>query len=239
MINYNWEEAVTEMGLGISCCPKPAEGRNLYLVWKRMQPGLVGLLNSLQGMHVSVSNFNGRSGVVTIQELKIKLNLDSQGHLWYMLANGTFTITVEVEGYIPMTKMVRILTSEFTEINFALPYPSGLPGAITVLIFSSVIVCILLCTLFVHCQRQNKKAARSYDGFQLLAREERNLFEDEYDEEDETEMFDKSVAQFGLKMPAAKVYRDFSSSEEEVDEDSFLKVPVNATEDAVKWNNAF
>ena len=96
--------------------------------------------------------------MVTIKELSnLRLDLDRLGHLWYLLNNGTFTITVEVDGYIPMTKMVRVMTSEFTEINFALPYPSGLPGAITVLILSSLIVCVMLCTLFVHCRQKNKK----------------------------------------------------------------------------------
>ena len=158
MINYNWESTVIEFGLGISCCSKPEEGKALSAVWNRVQPGLVGLLNSLQGMHISVSNFDGRSGMVTVKELSnLRLDLDRQGHLWYLLNNGTFTITVEVDGYIPMTKMVRVMTSEFTEINFALPYPSGLPGAITVLILSSLIVCVMLCTLFVHCRQKNKK----------------------------------------------------------------------------------
>ena len=49
MINYNWESTVIEFGLGISCCSKPEEGKALSAVWNRVQPGLVGLLNSLQG----------------------------------------------------------------------------------------------------------------------------------------------------------------------------------------------
>ena len=47
-------------------------------------------------------------------------------------------------------------------------------------------------------------------------------------------MFDKSVEQFGLKLPTTKVYRDLSSSEEE--EESFLKIPANSYEEGVKWN---
>lgn len=78
---------------------------------------------------------------------------------------------------------------------------------------------------------------RSYDGFQLLSREERNLFEDdediEVDEEEDAEIFHKSVEQFGLTMPTTKVYRDFSSSDEE---ESFLKIP-NQPGDGVEWNN--
>ena len=157
MINYNFDSSLIELGLGISCCPKPNEGKDLSSVWNRIQPALTNLLNSLQGIHISVSNFDGQSGAVIIQELSdLKLRLDDRGHLWYLMNNGTFTITVEVEGYVPMTKMVRVLTSEFTEINFALPYSSGLPRAIGVLILSSVIVSIMLCTLLIHCRQQNK-----------------------------------------------------------------------------------
>ena len=77
---------------------------------------------------------------------------------------------------------------------------------------------------------------RSYDGFQLLSREERNLFEDDEDlevDEEDAEIFHKSVEQFGLTMPTTKVYRDFSSSDEE--EESFLKIP-NQPGDGVEWN---
>lgn len=50
------------------------------------------------------------------------------------------------------------------------------------------------------------------------------MFEDEDDfEEEEVEIFDKSVEQFGLKMPPAQVYRDITSSDEDA-EDAFLKV---------------
>ena len=157
MINYNFDSSLIELGLGISCCPKPNEGKDLSSVWNRIQPAMTNLINSLQGIHISVSNFDGQSGAVIIQELSdLKLRLDDRGHLWYLMNNGTFTITVEVEGYVPMTKMVRVLTSEFTEINFALPYSSGLPRAIGVLILSSVIVSIMLCTLLIHCRQQNK-----------------------------------------------------------------------------------
>ena len=65
--------------------------------------------------------------------------------------------------------------------------------------------------------------------------------EDESDEDDEdlevdeedAEIFHKSVEQFGLTMPTTKVYRDFSSSDEE--EESFLKIP-NQPGDGVQWN---
>ena len=57
------------------------------------------------------------------------------------------------------------------------------------------------------------------------------MFEDEDDEE--VEIFDKSVEQFGLKMPPTKVYRDMTSSSDEEAEDAFLKVRRTTTSD--KW----
>ena len=111
-----------------------------------------------------------------------------------------------------MTKFVHVVNAAFNEVDFNLPYAPGLPRAITALALSSFILCILLCSLLVHCRNQNgrgkKSSNRSYEGFQLLNREERHMFEDEDDfEEEEVEIFDKSVEQFGLKMPPAQVYR--------------------------------
>ena len=110
-----------------------------------------------------------------------------------------------------MTKFVHVVNAAFNEVDFNLPYAPGLPRAITALALSSFILCILLCSLLVHCRqngRGKKSSNRSYEGFQLLNREERHMFEDEDDfEEEEVEIFDKSVEQFGLKMPPAQVYR--------------------------------
>ena len=236
MTNYNWhhDDNVLELGIGVSCCPKPTE-ETLSTVWARTRPGLIGLLNSLQGIHVFVNNIDGRKAHVTIKELgdDVKLTVDQYGHLWHLLSNGTFTVTVSVEGFLPMTKLVRVLNAAFTEVDFNLPYAPGLPRAITALALSSFILCILLCSLLVHCRQGRKKSPRSYEGFQLLSREERhNMFEDD-DDEEEVEIFDKSVEQFGLKMPPTKVYRDMTSSSDEEAEDAFLKVRRTTTSD--KW----
>lgn len=237
MINYNWlhPDNVLEMGIGVSCCPKPSEAK-LSNVWNRMRPGLIGLLNSLQGIHIYVNNIDGRQAKVTIEEAgggrQLNLMVDQYGHLWHLLNSGTVTVTVKVEGFTPMTKLVRIFSAEFTDVDFNLPYTSGMPRAMTAVALSSVILCILLCSLFIHCRQERKKGTRSYDGFQLLSREERQMFEDEEDE-DEEEIFDKSVEQFGLKMPPTKVYRDItSSSEDETEEEAFLKIRrTNTTEE--------
>lgn len=230
MINYNWRhpDNVLELGLGISCCPKPSED-GLSTVWNKVRPGLVGLLNSLQGIHVFVSNYDGRQAQVVVEGMAQNLDLDEYGHLWHLLNNGTYTITVSVEGYLPMTKLVRVLTSEFTEVNFNLPYTAGLPRAMTAVALSSVILCILLLSLLCHCRSERKKTVRSYEGFQLLSREERQMFEDDFEDDEEAEIFDKSVEQFGLKMPPTKVYRDMtSSSEEDEDAEAFLKIRKSA-----------
>ena len=230
-INYNWQhkDNVLELGIGLTCCPKPKE-KELQNVWDKTRPALVGLLNSLQGIHVYVSNIDGREAVIVIEDNLI-LSLGPEGHLWHLMSNGTVTVTLKVEGFVPMTKLVRVFAAEFTEVNFDLPYPSGIPRAVTVLIISSIILVILLCMLASHCRSQEgKKSVRSYEGFQLLSRDERHIFEEDMmmDEEDEVEFFDKSVEQFGLKMPPSKVYRDFTDSSEE--EEDFLKIPSASRE---------
>ena len=228
-INYNWhhKDNVLELGIGLTCCPKPKE-KDLQRVWDRTRPALVGLLNSLQGIHVYVSNLDGRSALIGIEEDLPVLSVGPEGHLWHLMSNGTFTVTLTVEGFMPMTKLVRVFAAEFTEVNFELPYPAGIPRAVTVLILTSIILVLLLCMLVSHYRGgpEGKKTVRSYEGFQLLSRDERHIFEDmteEMDEEDDFEFFDKIVEQFGLKMPPSKVYRDFTSSSDEETED-FLKI---------------
>ena len=80
---------VLELGIGVSCCPKPTE-EMLSSIWARTRPGLIGLLNGLQGIHVFVSNINGQKAQVTIKELgnDVKLYVDQYGHMWHLLAKG-------------------------------------------------------------------------------------------------------------------------------------------------------
>ena len=78
-----------ELGIGVSCCPKPTE-EMLSSIWARTRPGLIGLLNGLQGIHVFVSNINGQKAQVTIKELgnDVKLYVDQYGHMWHLLDKG-------------------------------------------------------------------------------------------------------------------------------------------------------
>ena len=91
MTNYNWRhpDNVLELGIGVSCCPKPTE-EMLSSIWARTRPGFIGLLNSLQGIHVFVSNINDRKAQVTIKEVgnDVKLSVDQFGHMWHLLAKG-------------------------------------------------------------------------------------------------------------------------------------------------------
>ena len=91
--------------------------------------------------------------MVTISETNLSLDLGPDGHLWHLMSNGAFTITLKVEGFMPMTKLVRVFAAEFTEVNFDLPYPSGIPRAVALLILSSVVLVAMLCLLAIHCRR--------------------------------------------------------------------------------------
>ena len=56
MTNYNWNIRHTlELGIGISCCPFPAEAQ-LIGVWNRHRNSLLSLIASLPGVHVIVEN---------------------------------------------------------------------------------------------------------------------------------------------------------------------------------------
>lgn len=226
MINYNWNhrDNVLELGIGLACCPSPSE-KDLATVWDRHRRSLIGLLSSLQGLHIRVDHlYSSSDAFATIKELDLKLPVNEYGNLWHLLSNGSYTVTVEVDSHIPITKIVTVVSGEFTEVIYRLPYEPTMPRFVVVLILASVTMCVLLCSLACHCRQQNGKHRRTYDGFQLLSREERNLFEDEDEEEEDLEIFDKGVEQYGLKMPPTKVYHDVTSSSSEAEEESFMQV---------------
>ena len=163
----------------------------------------------------------------------------------------------------PMIKyMVPIHVAEFTEVVFLLPPNQMMPKFFVLFLMACSSMIILICVVvFCRCcskgdysnngkwlnqiephgsSRGSKgRGAKShhrpnYDGFQLLTRgggKAKSLFED--DDESEEEMLDKSMKQYGLRMPPTKIYRDEFSSQSSDDElprqerNSFLNIRQN------------
>ena len=180
------------------------------------------------------------------------------GHVWHLVPNGTYTVEVTVPGLDkPMIKyMVPVQVAEFTEVFFLLPSNQMMPKFFVIFTMACFSMVMLFCVVIL-CRccargeygsntkwlnhidqhgsirgskgRGSKSHNRpSYDGFQLLTRgggKSKTLFEESESEDD---MLDKSMKQYGLKMPPTKIYRDeFSSqsSEDELpthDQNSFL-----------------
>ena len=180
-------------------------------------------------------------------DLKIKFK-NGIGHIWHLLPNGTYTIEVTIPTIsTPMIKyMVPVQVAEFTEVVFLLPPNRMMPKFFLLFLMASVSMVILISVvMFFRCCARgeyghnskwfNKMDQRggstrtsktrkhqnrnNYDGFQLLTRgggKSKSLFED--DDESEDDMLDKSMKQYGLKMPPTKIYRDEFSSQSSEDE---------------------
>ena len=183
---------------------------------------------------------------VYIREVDLKIKFKNGiGHIWHLLPNGTYTIEVTVPTIPqPMIKyMVPIQVAEFQEVVFLLPPNRMMPKFFVLFLMACVSMVILICVaMFCRCcgrgeygnnskwlnqmdqhrskGRNSKSHHRpSYDGFQLLTRgggKAKTLFEE--DDESEDDMLDKSMKQYGLKMPPTKIYRDEFSSQSSEDE---------------------
>ena len=143
--------------------------------------------------------------------------------------------------------MVPIQLAEFTEVVFVLPPNEMMPKFIVLFLMVCTSMVILICVvMFCRCcsranyintgkwlhkidQRGAIRGSKvrggkhhhrpSHDGFQLLARggsKAKSLFED--DDESEDDILDKSIKQYGLKMPPVKIYHDEFSSQSSEDE---------------------
>jgi len=70
---------------------------------------LVGLLSSLQGVHLELENsgFPADEARATIAELNLTLPFDVHGQLWHLLPTGRFTISVTTRDSQRPTVKVR------------------------------------------------------------------------------------------------------------------------------------
>ena len=253
MTNYNWNHSdhVLEFGIGVSCCPSPEE-KDLVKIWNRHRKSLINLLTSLQGIHVVVedmessyvsSGYDVNDATVYISELDLTLKTKDYGHLWHLLPNGTYTVKVTVEGHdVPMTKIVRVITASFTEVVFRLPPRQAfVPKFIVLFLMASTFLVAMLSAFVCKCCKRNglkrrKTATRpSYKGFQPLNKDD-NLFND--DEEDNMELMEQSVEQYGLA--PTKIYHDetssmSSSSGDELDKEAFLHVKSSNGKRQQEW----
>jgi hypothetical protein len=97
MINYNWNHPtnILEIGIGLTCCPTPAE-EDLTRIWSKYRRSLVGLLSNLQGLHLELENsaYPPEEARATIAELNLTLPFDVHGQLWHLLPTGRFTVSV-------------------------------------------------------------------------------------------------------------------------------------------------
>ncbi len=174
MTNYVLSHFHTlQLGVGLSCCPSPAAEPDLSVVWGRHRPALINLLLTLQGMHVAVENIGEGTPAVVRLHNREEVVVPRFGHLWRLLPDGHYTVSVSVDGFKNMTKVVSVTRESFTEVVFALPFRE--PRVPRFVAFTMVVTSAgVLFVLFLYCRcrdRQRKARKASYvSGFQLLGR---------------------------------------------------------------------
>lgn len=54
-------------------------------------------------------------------EPDLEVRVGEYGHLWQLLKEGSYTVTVRVEGFQERTKVVPVVTRSFTSVVFTMP----------------------------------------------------------------------------------------------------------------------
>ena len=99
---------------------------------------------SFQGVHVELEGYIDRDILsdriyIHVHELNMTLPVDDFGQVWHLLPTGAYTISVKAKPDAEeMTKYVRILDGEFTEVIFRLPVEARLPKFIVVMVIAFV-----------------------------------------------------------------------------------------------------
>ena len=156
MANFNWGFRQTlELGIGLSCCPSPKE-EDLGKIWGRHRSSLLGLFNDLQGIHIKIENIGSSTeATVYIKELDRTMEItgNNYGHVWHLLAEGRYTVTISVAGFEEMTKVVTVVPAAFTDVVFILPYNQArVPKMVMLIMMGTFITIILLFWLYCRCR---------------------------------------------------------------------------------------
>ncbi len=132
MANYNFEHWHTlEVAPGLSCCAVPAAGDDLGKTWDRHRLSLVTLLSSSasQGLHIEVDGIGENEPfTVEVSEEGVEVEVLRFRNFWRLELEGTYTVTVKVEGRLPRTKVVEVVPGAFTDVVFFVePSQSSMP----------------------------------------------------------------------------------------------------------------
>ncbi|TRY63066.1 hypothetical protein TCAL_03885 [Tigriopus californicus] len=229
MLNYNWaEKGILELSIGVGpCCRIEQSESEVSRLWFRHHLSLINLLSAIEGIHVQIDNWTAsQTATVQIKETQSVFPVWDYGQWWHILPAGQYTVTVKVSGHNDMIKVVTVIPESITDVVFALPAGQDhMPG---LLIFTLVtLMCFGALGLIYYCryrQRMRKTRRQSYNGFSLLARDERNLFldDDGDDDEDDDEiefLSDNAKPYNDVRKPKnGKVYQDLPTSSSEDDE---------------------
>ena len=159
------------------------------------------LIFAFLGLSIKLQNYaQGTKATLTFEDTGEAFDIDEYGMFWRMLPEGQYTVTVKVDGYPEMTKVTRVLAQDFNEVIYALPLgrrAAILPGFVS-FTFLAIVVAIVFGVCF-YCRfrrRAKTRRQRSYNGFEILARDERNLFHDEVDDESVEEPDEEDEIEF-------------------------------------------
>ena len=163
---------------------------------------------------------------VSIAEANISKTVLGYGHYWQVLEQGKYTVSVSLSGFQPLSKLVSVSPGAFTHVSLSLSRSQPtLPRLVLLALVSSVLGVLLLGVVCFHRRGSGSRQQRAqsyYNGFQLLSRDERNVFHDDEEEEEEFEFFSGGVEQVGMRKVSQ--YQDQDSDSSQGEQENLLEM---------------
>ncbi|XP_034236718.1 carboxypeptidase D-like [Thrips palmi] len=181
--------SVMAMEVFVDCNLLPAQASVLQ-TWLDHQKSLLFLLDIVNG-----SGAPGFTGYVTdesgipVSDARIMIDggihvvkTGHNGAYWRLASSGVHTVTVEADGYLPLTKLVTVPAPQLLKVMFRLTKDEsvmGLPRLVFIMFAGLLCLLLVVCGAcsYALCQRRSKRQREDNYSFSILSQRAENFDE--------------------------------------------------------------
>lgn len=147
---------------------------------------MVGNIDDDASTRVVIGSDGSDEHVMTQQTFVAK----RYGHLWHLMSDGKYTVTVSVEGLKDVTKLVAVTRETFTDVTFLMPVQEPrVPKFVVLTLGVTMVAVIMIIILWCRCREKQRKVRKETytNGFPLIRGNKNNIFHDLEDTDEGTE----------------------------------------------------
>ncbi|XP_054714208.1 carboxypeptidase D-like [Uloborus diversus] len=212
-IDYGFKHGSSyDFGVYVSCCSK-AKPQDMAKIWLDHKVSILSFIQQAQiGIVGSVSSLNDKpilNACVKIREFSRCSKSDTRGSYQFLLYPGEYVAEVVADGYVPLTKIVRVYPGKATNVDFKLKEDNrigGVPRNSFFIVLGSVGIFLMVASLCVYStilyRRRKGYSFQRLDQGQCL-----------FDDDEAPEALKLSPSKRLLK---TSEYHDESTSEDEL-----------------------